>query len=227
MTEHVGREDHAGQDDRALLAAHVAGDAEAFGVLFARHRDRLWAVALRTTGDHEEAADALQDAMVAAFRRAESYRGDAAVTTWLHRVVVNACLDRHRRRAVRRTEPLPETEHAVEAPDPGPGTGVLRARADGDPALMAERAEQHRLVHAALAALPVDQRAALVLVDMQGFSVDEAAHVLGVAGGTVKSRCSRGRRRLATLLGEVAGNRDRPLSVPPMTDETRTGRDPR
>ncbi len=95
-------------DDRALLAAHLAGDADAFGRLFARHRDRLWAVALRTTGEPEEAADALQDAMVAAFRRAETYRGDAAVTTWLHRVVVNACLDRLRRRKVRLADPLPD-----------------------------------------------------------------------------------------------------------------------
>lgn len=214
----------AGQDDRALLAAHVAGDPEAFGVLFARHRDRLWAVALRTTGDREDAADALQDAMVSAFRRAESYRGDAAVTTWLHRVVVNACLDRHRRQAVRRTEPLPETEHTTEVPDPGPGTGVLRPRGDGDPAAMAERAEQHRAVHAALAALPLDQRAALVLVDMQGLPVEEAAAVLGVASGTVKSRCSRGRRRLAELLAPSApGNRDGPSRVPSRSDGTTAG----
>ena len=92
----------------AGVAAHVAGDATAFGVLFARHRDRLWAVALRTTGDQEDAADALQEAMISAFRRAGSYRADAAVTTWLHRIVVNACLDRLRRRKVRLAEPLPD-----------------------------------------------------------------------------------------------------------------------
>ena len=95
-------------EDRALLRSHLEGDPEAFGLLFARHRDRLWAVALRTTGDREEAADALQDALIAAFRRADSYRGDAAVTTWLHRIVVNACLDRLRRRRVRMADPLPD-----------------------------------------------------------------------------------------------------------------------
>ncbi len=100
--------DDQGPDDRALLRAHVAGDPDAFGTLFGRHRDRLWAVALRTTGDPEDAADALQEAMIAAFRRAESFRGDAAVTTWLHRIVVNACLDRLRRRKVRRADPLPD-----------------------------------------------------------------------------------------------------------------------
>ena len=77
--------------DAQLLAAHVAGDKNAFGELVYRHRDRLWSVALRTTSDPEEAADALQDAFLSAFRRAEQFRGEAAVTTWLHRIVVNAC----------------------------------------------------------------------------------------------------------------------------------------
>src|SRR6266436_6638764 len=93
--------DADGPSDQELLRRHVAGDTEAFGELFRRHRDRLWAVALRTVCDPEEAADALQDAMISAFRRASSFRGDSAVTTWLHRIVVNACLDRMRRKAAR------------------------------------------------------------------------------------------------------------------------------
>jgi len=196
-------EESAERDDRALVAAHVAGDPEAFGTLFHRHRDRLWAVALRTTGDPEEAADALQDALIAAFRRADSYRGDAAVTTWLHRVVVNACLDRLRRRKVRSADPLPDdlddrstrTGDAVGSSDPVP-----------DPADLAVDAERRRAVLAALATLPLDQRAALVLVDMEGFSVAEAAAVLDCAPGTVKSRCSRGRARLLPLLVGLARN---------------------
>src|SRR6202167_6374159 len=84
--------------DRDLLRQHVQGDTEAFGALFLRHRERLWAVALRTLGDQEEAADALQDAMISAFRRAADFRGEAAVTTWLHRIRVNASLHRLRRR---------------------------------------------------------------------------------------------------------------------------------
>ncbi len=191
-------------DDRALLAAHVAGDPEAFGLLFRRHRDRLWAVALRTMGDPEEAADALQDALVSAFRRADSYRGDAAVTTWLHRVVVNACLDRLRRRKVRATDSLPDAleEYA--------GRGALSTSAirgsstdSADPADLVLDEEQRTLVLRALDALAPDQKAALVLVDMQGYSVEEAAAVLDCPAGTVKSRCSRGRARLATLLAEL------------------------
>jgi RNA polymerase sigma-70 factor (ECF subfamily) len=87
-----------GPSDAELLRMHVAGDPGAFGVLFRRHRDRLWAVAVRALVDAEEVADALQDAMIAAFRRAGSFRADSAVTTWLHRIVMNAALDRMRRR---------------------------------------------------------------------------------------------------------------------------------
>ncbi|MGH8880276.1 MAG: sigma-70 family RNA polymerase sigma factor, partial [Stackebrandtia sp.] len=80
--------------DAELLRRHATGgDRDAFGELFRRHRDRLWAVALRTLSDPEEAADALQDAMIKAYRAAAKFRGDSAVTTWLHRIVVNACLD--------------------------------------------------------------------------------------------------------------------------------------
>ena len=87
-----------GRTDVELLAAHVAGDHTAFDEIFRRHRDRMWAVALRTTGDRELAADCVQEAFISAFRRAGSFRGDSAVSTWLHRIVVNACLDQLRRR---------------------------------------------------------------------------------------------------------------------------------
>ncbi len=187
-------------DDRVLMAAHVAGDPTAFGTLFARHRDRLWAVALRTTGDHEEAADALQDAMVSAFRRAESFRGDAAVTTWLHRIVVNACLDRLRRRQVRSAAPLSDD---VETYAGAGATPSGTTAAPEDPAEVAVRTDRGRRVMAALAELPFDQRAALVLVDMEGYSVEEAAEVLEVPPGTVKSRCSRGRARLVPMLAAL------------------------
>ena len=83
--------------DRELLARHRDGDPEAFGEIFRRHRDRMWAVATRVTGNRELAADCVQDAFISAFRHAASYRGEAAVTTWLHRITVNACMDRLRR----------------------------------------------------------------------------------------------------------------------------------
>ncbi len=182
-------------DDVALLKAHVAGDPDAFGEIVRRHRDRLWAVALRTTCDAEEAADALQDALLSAFRRAETFRGDAQVTTWLHRIVVNACLDRLRRRGARPTDPLPEDEDRAALLGQGSG-------ADSSPEVSERRAD----VMAALSQINEDQRAALVLVDMEGYSVDEAAAILDCAPGTVKSRCSRGRLKLAPLLAQYQGN---------------------
>ncbi len=165
--------------DRELVQLHLDGDPEAFGEIFRRHKDRLWAVAMRTCGNRELAADAVQDAFISAFRRADSYRGDAAVTTWLHRIVVNACLDRLRRE--KPTSELPDWDLR----DPHDAHGQVDTRLD---------------VHAALATLPETQRVALVLVDMHGLSVAETAEILGVAEGTVKSRCSRGRAALAAVL---------------------------
>lgn len=197
------------RSDAELLAAHVDGDTGAFGVLFRRHRDRLWAVALRTMGNPDDAADGLQDGMIAAYRRAGSFRGDAAVTTWLHRVVVNACLDRLRAAKVRRAEALPDDLEERG----GRGSLVSAAPEEDDPADVSVRSERRRLVLAALARIPAEQRAALVLVDMEGYPVAEAAEILGCAVGTVKSRCSRGRSRLALLLG-VLGPGDAPAGEP-------------
>jgi RNA polymerase sigma-70 factor, ECF subfamily len=196
------------RSDADLLAAHVDGDHDAFGVLFARHRDRLWAVALRTMGNPDDAADALQDGMIAAFRRAGSFRGEAAVTTWLHRVVVNACLDRIRAAKVRRADALPDDL------DSHRDRGSLATSTPVDPADSALVDERRQQVLTALAQLPADQRAALVLVDMEGYPVAEVAVMLDCAVGTVKSRCSRGRARLAELLELLAPEREPDHPVP-------------
>lgn len=174
--------------DADLLAAHVAGDPVAFEEIVRRHRDRLWAVAMRTTGDPEEASDALQDALISAYRRADQFRGDSAVTTWLHRIVVNASLDRLRRRAVRAAQPLPDDNDAL------PGAVVA------DPVDHMDRREIQLVVTQALAELPEDQRAAILLVDVEGWSVEDAARMLDCPEGTVKSRCFRGRAKLAKRL---------------------------
>lgn len=214
-------EGDASTGDHELLRAHVEGDPAAFGELFARHRDRLWAVALRTMGNPEDAADGLQDGMVAAFRRASSFRGEAAVTTWLHRVVVNACLDRIRASKIRRTEALPDD---VE----DRGTLVAAATGAGDPGEAAVVAERRRLVLDALGTLPAEQRAALVLVDMEGYPIAEVARMLDCAEGTVKSRCSRGRKRLAGLLLDLhQAPRDAAHGNPAPDDPVQTNVRPR
>jgi RNA polymerase sigma-70 factor (ECF subfamily) len=199
----TGPDDDGDAQDRALLASHVAGDPDAFSTLVRRHQDRLWAVALRTLGNREEAADALQDALLSAFRSAATYRGDARVTTWLHRVVVNACLDRVRRQKVRPTVPMPE--------DGGPA----------DPRDHLADRETAIEIEVALAGLPDEQRAALVLVDVHGMPVEDVAAVLGVPVGTVKSRCFRGRARLAVQLGHLR-NRPLPPAVPPTSTSSST-----
>lgn len=188
--EHAAR---SALTDADLLTSHIDGDPHAFSEIVRRHRDRMWAVALRTLGDPDEAADAVQDAFVSAYRKAESFRGDAAVTTWLHRIVVNACLDRMRRKSIR---PVADDElvEAAERDTPVPDQ-------TGDRDVSME-------VSAALKLLPPDQRAALVLVDMMGYSVEDAAQVLGVPAGTVKSRCARGRAKLAPILSHLRNRSD-------------------
>jgi RNA polymerase sigma-70 factor (ECF subfamily) len=200
-----------GVDDADLLHAHGRGDRTAFTELVRRHRDRLWAVALRTLGDREDAADAVQEALLNAYRNADRFRGDSAVTTWLHRIVINACLDRARRRQARPTLALADLPPTREP--------VAPVR-DHDTAMQ---------VWAALEQIPAEQRIPLVLLDMQGYAVAEIATMLGIAEGTVKSRCARGRARLAVLLGHlrlggdprdtgaVPGNPSRPPGVGPAT----------
>ena len=178
-----------GVSDQELLARHVEGDPDAFGEIVRRHRDRLWAVALRTLGDREEAADAVQDALVSAYRAAHTFRGQSAVTTWLHRITVNACLDRARKADSRKTAPVDDTERLEQLLEPHEAASAP-----------AERNDLHRQLLEALGTLPQEQRAALILVDMQGYPVAEAARILDVPTGTVKSRCARGRARLLPLL---------------------------
>ena len=175
----------ASTTDAELLAAHRAGDPEAFGQLVSRYRGTLWAIALSVLGDPHDAADAVQEALIAAYRRAAAFRGDASVRTWLGRIVVNACIDRIRHERVRRTVPWPERDLPARRSDPAVEL-VTRLAVDE-----------------ALALLPVAQRVAVVLVDIQGYPVTEVAAILGVPPGTVKSRCARGRARLAELLGHL------------------------
>ncbi|GAA4485001.1 RNA polymerase sigma factor SigM [Rhodococcus olei] len=170
--------------DAQLLAAHVAGDPRAFAELLGRHQDHLWHTARRTSYTAEDAADALQEALLSAHRTAATFRQDAAVRSWLHKIVVNACLDRIRRNRARPTVPLSDDEQSEPAHD----RDVMEDR------------ETSLAIEEALATLPPEQRAAVVAVDVEGYSVAEAAELLGVPAGTVKSRCSRARAKLAQQL---------------------------
>lgn len=172
---------------KRLLQGYLAGDPDAFGEIALLFQDRLWSVALRMCGgDPDEAADALQDAYIAAMRGSRNFRGDAKVSTWLHRIVVNASLDRHRKRKRRAESPYADEDWSL--PDPVDHLGNQELAWD---------------VERALARLPDDQRAAIILVDVEGWPVAEAAAILQVPPGTVKSRCSRGRSKLAADLSHL------------------------
>ncbi|NLG56201.1 MAG: RNA polymerase sigma factor SigM, partial [Rhodococcus sp.] len=149
--------------DYDLLQAHVAGDPHAFETLLARHYDHLWHVALRTSYTPEDAADGLQDALLSAHRSAAKFRRDAAVRSWLHTIVVNACLDR-----IRRNKARPAVSLSVEDFQDPP---VLRNS-------IAER-ELSVVIEQALVTLPEDQRLAIVAVDLEGRSTAEASALLG------------------------------------------------
>ncbi|MFG1933486.1 RNA polymerase sigma factor SigM [Mycobacterium sp. NPDC048908] len=183
----MGRLGGFDRSDRELLAAHIAGDRYAFEELFYRHHRQLYRLAQMTSRDPEDAADALQDAMLKAHRNAPTFRHDSAVGSWLYRIVLNACLDRLRRNKTHPTTVLNDDACHISDPTPRVDTTIVIERA--------------------LMRLPVEQRAAVVAVDMQGYSVAETARMLGIAEGTVKSRCSRARAKLAEALDPLR-NRD-------------------
>ncbi|WP_200820336.1 RNA polymerase sigma factor SigM [Mycolicibacterium houstonense] len=184
VTAQLPGHDTPARSDAELLAAHVAGDRYAFEELVRRHHGQLRRLAFLTSRHPDDADDAVQDALLSAHRTAATFRYDSAVSSWLYRIVVNACLDRVRRS---RHQPASyELGHLIHLRDPS-----------GDPA---PRVDTAIVVERALMQLPVEQRAAVVAVDMQGYSVAETARLLGVAEGTVKSRCARARTKLARLL---------------------------
>ncbi len=163
------------------------GDQEAFAAVIRHYDPGLRALAYRLLGDRDLMDDALQEAYVKAFRGLPRFRGRSRLGTWLYRIVYNACLDELKRPGRRRSVPY---EDVGDAPGPptDPGEAVAR-RAD-----LAE----------ALARLAPDERAAVLLVDAQGFDYREAARILDVPEGTVASRLSRARAGLRSHLGGQA-----------------------
>lgn len=160
-----------------------AGDLDAFTALIGRYDRALRALAYRLLGDRDLMDDALQEAYLKAFRGLPEFTGGSSFGTWLYRIAYNACLDELRRGRAARHLPL---EEAAAQPDPGP-----------DPADVATGGQA---VAAALASLPADLRAAVLLVDAEGMDYDAAGRVLGIPPGTVGSRLSRARASLRKAL---------------------------
>ncbi len=187
--------------DEDLVRRYLEGDRDAFGVLVERHERRVYNLALRMTGREEDARDATQDAFLSALRKLRSFRGEAAFTTWLHRVTVNACYDilRKRQRAPLLSERPDDRPPLPEPPAPD----------------HAEATELSIDVQRALLAVSEDFRVVLILHDVQDLPYEDIAAILGVPVGTVKSRLHRGRVALARELGIAPADRERPDPSPP------------
>jgi RNA polymerase sigma-70 factor (ECF subfamily) len=184
------------EPDDALVRRFLDGDASAFGTLVERHQTRVYNLCLRILGNAEDARDAAQDAFVSALRKLEQFRGDAAFTTWMHRVAVNACYDVMRRR---RRQPIMHALSDPEAPEREPGPPVPD---HGDSVAGGVDAA------AALTKVPEEFRIALVLADVLDLPYEQIARVLDVPVGTVKSRVHRGRVALARAMG-LGGDAER------------------
>lgn len=180
--------------DIELIDRYLAGDVDAFGELMTAHEDRVFSICLRMLHDRDAALDATQDTFLTVFRKADRYRAQAAFSTWLYRVAVNTCYDHLRRQKRRKTDPLPESHDPADT-STGDAYRSIEVRPD---------------IEAALGELSPEFRAAVVLVDLQGMSLDQASDTLDVPTGTIKSRLFRARRQLAESLGNLSPGSEHP-----------------
>jgi RNA polymerase sigma-70 factor (ECF subfamily) len=184
------------RSDEELMHAYLDGEKNAIALLLMRRRDWMWSVARKTVRDSTIAEDAVQEAMTAVFRKAHTFRGESKVSTWMYMIVQNACIDLLRKESVRPQLSESDESTIVES------------------ATFADQSDTKIVMTQALATLPDDQRMALTMTIMEGYSIDEVAQIAGVAPGTIKSRCSRGKEALATYLaGRDIGNQSVGLSV--------------
>ena len=179
------------RSDEELLAAHIDGDGDAFTKIVERRASFVWSVALKITGNPTDAADAYQESFLAAHRAAMSFKGDAAFSTWLYRITVNAALSQRRKKQK-------VTVHTAITDDDFATVPEARAKP------FADQVDVCIDVSQALSGLSEDQQRAVVLVDMFGYSQVEAAEVLQIPEGTVKSRISRARKTLARDLQHLS-----------------------
>jgi RNA polymerase sigma-70 factor (ECF subfamily) len=186
----VAADDLAQRRDLHLVERSVAGDLDAFNTLVELHQDHLFALVARLVPDRDQASDVVQEAFFSAFRGLSSFRG-GSVRSWLGRIAINAAMDTQRARKRRPAGPYPELEDEDWQPL-APGVA--------EPESIAVANERTRWLAAALARISPDQRAAIVLFDVEGYDYGEIAEIMGVSLGTVKSRIHRGRLALRGLL---------------------------
>jgi RNA polymerase sigma factor (sigma-70 family) len=176
--------------DLILVERARSGDLDAFNDLVEAYQDLLFSLVVRMVPDRDQAADAVQEAFFSAYRNIDRFRG-GSFRSWVSRIAINAAMDTQRLRKRRPVEPYPELDDETWQPP---------ADASADPVTSSLEAERHRALNAALAQVTDDQRAAIVLFDIEGYDYAEIAEMTGVSLGTVKSRIHRGRLALRALL---------------------------
>ncbi|HET9912907.1 MAG TPA: sigma-70 family RNA polymerase sigma factor [Anaerolineales bacterium] len=185
--------------EKTLIKAAQHGDLEAFNLLILRYQNLLFGIALRLLTDEDVAADAVQEALISAFRRFNTFRGDS-LRSWLARVVVNACYDEMRKKRRQHSVPLELFNAEGEEIE----TSYWLVDPQADPELQYESSELETAIHESLDKLPPIYRLMLVLVDVEGLSYEEAASAAGIPVGTVKSRLARARLQMQRSL-QMAG----------------------
>ena len=178
--------------EHQLVMAAKGGDEDAFATLVRLYEKRVFALAVRMCGSREDAAEAAQEAFLAAWQGLSFFRGDASFSTWLYRLTSNACVDLLRREGRHRSAAGPsldDEELSLDVPD----TAL-------SPQDEAERQELREAIDRGLAALSPEHREILILREMHQLSYDEIAEALSLDTGTVKSRISRARRQLRNFL---------------------------
>ena len=195
-----------GPPDSELVERFKSGDRRAFDELVRRYQHRVFTLAMRWMGDEQIANEVAQDVFIALFRSLKNFRGDAQLSTWIYRVVINHCKNRkqyRRRRKMSRHEPL---EGDRNDDDDGPKRQIA---ADGPlPDAAVHQSDAERLIREALEQLPEEQRTIIVLRDIEDLSYEEISELLGLARGTVKSRLHRARAQLARILGRQVTPKD-------------------
>lgn len=190
---------NAAAPEKTLIRAAQRGDLEAFNLLILRYQNLLFGIALRLLNDEDAAADAVQEALISAFRRFDTFRGDS-LRSWLARVVVNACYDEIRKK--RRQHSVPLEQFNAEGDEIETSYWLVDPQAD--PEVQYESSELESAIQKSLHKLPAIYRLVLVLVDVEGLSYEEAASAAGVPVGTVKSRLARARLQMQKSL-QTAG----------------------
>ena len=183
-------EDPVQRRDLILVERAREGDLDAFNDLVRVYQDQLFALIVRMVPDRDQAADVVQEAFFSAYKHMDAFRG-GSVKSWLNRIAVNAAMDTQRARKRRPVQPYPELEDESWQPPTGD---------DADPERTAVLNERTRALSQALALITDDQRAAIVLYDVEGYDYVEIAEMTSVSLGTVKSRIHRGRLALRGLL---------------------------